>query len=430
MIIRLLTLGDQLVFSLSSFMLTIILARFFSETEFASYGIGMSIALTIQGVQRNCYIVQNAVLLPQIIRGRADKVLGEQAVAWLLLLGVEIFFAVALFIISDNGYYHAIAVSTIVCSLITTQLEFDRIMFIKHEKYFYPLIASLALLILNCILFFAVPALKITYFGTMGIIAAYTGLKMLWLFSAIGKPDLMWGWRLLLRDLRRYFAGSILGTIGYAGHNHVPLFILGAVSPPLQAAVFVAMRGLLQPLNIVVRSMDIIDKNFFQEHAKGSKGGVRMVLLRQMAMYLGLSAIVGVGVLLFGEKVVYIVYGEKYAAYSGILLGCVLIFSMLAVTFPLETVIVKSGKLNTYNYFRISAGIVGAALAFILCPSMGALGAIIASLGGWVVSIICALWLVWPILKKNKNPDNDIPNKKAVKAVKNNEQSNKEIIKK
>lgn len=399
--IRLVSLADQICFSAANFLLTIALARHYSEVEFAGYGIGLSIALTIQGVQRNCYVVQNAVLAPGIVRKRVPKILGEQSIAWFVLLAAELFLSAIVFSLSADPLYHAIAVSTVICTLIYTQLEFDRIIFIKHDRYINPLVASIAFLLLNIFFLFGIPYFQISYLSTMTMIALYTVVKMFWLYASVGLPDLFWGWRLIVRDFKKNFVGSFIGIIGFSGHNHVPLFILGHVAAPLQAAVFVAMRGLMQPLQIIVRSFDMIDKNFFQIHAKG-EGGMRRVLIRQLCVYAGFSLLVMMGTLAFGEMIVTLAYGEKYAGYGGVLVGWAFIFSMLAITFPLETVIIKLDKLNIYNYYRISAGVVGAVLSYFLCEPMGANGAVIACFAGWVVSILCAFWLVWPVLKREK----------------------------
>ncbi len=396
--IRAISLSDQIFFSAANFLLTIMLARFYSEVEFAAYGIGLSIALTLQGIQRNCYILQNSVLLPEILKGRISRVLGQQTIAWVFLAVLEGVVLAALVLFEANGFYVAIAISTIICSLIYAQLEFDRIAFIKHEKYWNPFIASLAFLALNAFLFWAVPTYGVSFQFTMLALGLYTLAKYIWLVSTLGLPDLFWGWRLIKRDFKKYFVSSVFGITGYAGHNHVPLFILGAVAAPIHAAAFVAMRGLMQPLQIIVRSMDIIDKNYFQMESAGTTKGMRSVMLRQIGLYGVLALGVMIAVLIFGEFIIGLAYGEKYAAFSIILTGWALIFSMLAISQPLETVIVKLGEINRYNTYRISAGILGTVLAFLLCPSLGAIGAVIACFGGWLISIACALWIVRPVL--------------------------------
>lgn len=403
MIIRAITLGDQLSFSVANFILSIIFARFYSEVELAAYVMGLSIALTIQGIQRNCYIVQNAILSPPVLRRRASAVIGQQIIIWVGLLAAQSFVTLAVFQITDNVFYHQIAVSTIICTLIYMALEFDRIMMIKHEQYLRAAGLSIAFFVLISALFFVVPMFDISFFVTMSVIALFMLVKMCILVVSVAAPNFFWGWRLVRRDFRRSFRSAFVGVAGYSGHNHIPLLVLGwSSAPPIQAAAFGAMRGLMQPLQIIARSLDLIDKNLFQKRVK-EEGGILCVLKRQLVIYGMLSACVVAGTLLVGEYVIYFAYGEKYAGFSHILVGWAFIFSLLAITLPLETVLVKLGRLNKYNYYRIGAGIIGTLLSFALWEDYGAMGSVLACMAGWVVSVMCAVYLIYDGLKGHDN---------------------------
>jgi len=111
-----------------------------------------------------------------------------------------------------------------------------------------------------------------------------------------------------------------------------------------------------------------------------------------------------IGMAVLGEPIVRLVYGEKYAAYSHLLVGWGMIFMMLSMTSPIETVIVKLGKINQYNLMRIPAGIIGVILSYLLCADMGAWGAIIACLAGWITSVSLALWLMRHVIFPPKPP--------------------------
>src|SRR4051812_2378090 len=87
---RALSLGDQLLFSAANFLLMLMLARYYSDVEVSGFGIGLSIALIVQGTQRTCYIVQNSVLSPGIFRRRSDKVLGQHLIVWAFIIAAEV----------------------------------------------------------------------------------------------------------------------------------------------------------------------------------------------------------------------------------------------------------------------------------------------------------------------------------------------------
>lgn len=398
LMIRGIALCDQVFFSAANFLFTIILAKFYSEIELAGYGIGLSIAMTLQGIQRTSYMVQNSLLAPEVLRRRATKVMGQQVAVWCFLFSAELIVIGACTAIwGRSEFFLSIAYSTIVLTLLYIQLDFDRILMIKHERFIDPLVTSGIFLALNAALFVCIPRYGISFEMMMAVLGLYAFLKSFWLVAVIGWPDLFWGWRLMMRDARRYFAASMVGVAGYFGYNNFPIMILGSVAAPIQSAAFAAMRSLMQPLLVIVRSLDIIDKNFFQSKNK-SKEGMRSAFLRLLSMYGGLALVMVIGMALFGEPVVRLVYGEKYAAYSDLLFGWGWVFFMLTISSPIETVIVRTGKLNLYNLYRIPAGLVGVGLAILLCPTLGAWGAVLACIGGWVVSVGAALWLIRDVL--------------------------------
>lgn len=396
--VRLLSLLDQILFSVANFLLTILIARHYSDSELAAYGIGLSLGLIIQGVQRNSYVVQNAVLLPGIVRRRATKVIGEQFFIWSILLVIETLIIAVLGFTMPGSYIFNIALSTMVCSVIYAQLDFDRILLVKHERYKDPLILSAIFFVLIGVLFFQIPAMAIPFWAFLLAILGYAALKVLWLVLAIGMPDFFMGYRLARRDLKKYFTGAMTGVIAYSGYNHFPLFILGALAAPIQSAAFVAMRGLMQPLNIITRSLDVIDKNLFQTEAGNTKEGMRRVFLRQSMIYLLLAASAIIALALLAPFIIQLAYGEDYVGFDIILVGWGFIFSMLALTFPAETVIVGLDRLNTYNKLRLIAGIIATILTFVLAPAQGALGTVIACFFGWVIAYASALWLIRDVL--------------------------------
>ncbi len=394
--IRVMSLLDQIFFSAANFILTLTLAKYYSSYEVAGYGIGLSIALIIESTQRNTYIVQNSLLSPSIFRRRTSKVMGQHLIIWGIIISLEliIFALLSLFYSSPN--IMVIFYSTLVCSLIYAQLTFDRICLLKHKRYKDPLIISAAFFLLCLTMFFVVPYWHIDYSVVMLLVGSYAIIKIIRLVMLLGTPDLFWGWRLVKRDFRKYFFGSILGVIGSSGFSHVPLFILGAVAAPIHAAAFVALRGLTQPLTMVIKSLDVIDKNLSTAKAGGSKQVLRQIFWRQFSIYGGLALLAILGTVIAGEFILELVYGDKYVEFSSILLGWILVFSVMTITFPIETIIVKQGKLVQYNIWRLFSGGISVALAFYLCSylSWGANGAIIACLVGWVISVIFALYLI------------------------------------
>ncbi|MGE3714616.1 MAG: hypothetical protein AB7F82_08855 [Alphaproteobacteria bacterium] len=395
---RIWSLLDQVCFSAANFILVVCFARYYSDIEVSGYGIGLSIALIIQSTQRNCYVVQNAVLAPVIFRRRARAVLGQHMVAWGWILAAELLVFAVLLLVIPGDYAHAIIFSTFVCSLIYAQLDFDRIALAKHDRILDAFYASLVFLALSGALFFLIPLWDIGFNVTMALVGGYALLKIARLVMIVGRPEFSIGRRLAGRAFRKYLASAVLGVVGYSGHSHGPLFILGSVAAPLHSAAFVAMRGLMQPLMVIIRSLDIIDKSLMQAQGDKVPAGLRHAMLRQLAAYAVLCLCAIAASALLGDYVISLVYQDRYSGFDQLLTGWAVMFSLMAITFPIETVIVKLGRLVLVIRRRLLAGAAGRGLAVWRCPLMGARGAIWACIGGTAVGVLCAAWIVRDVI--------------------------------
>lgn len=398
-------LAEQVFFSGANFLLMIVLTRFYSEVEVSAYGIGLSASLVMQGLLRNCYMVQNAVLPPAIVRNRAAKVMGQHLIIWLSIAAVEIFLLIALLEDGTDARAVSIMAATLTTTLIYGHLSFDRIMMIKHEKYLSPMIAAGIFAALVSALFaLNWQGYTVSFFGAMMTITLFAAAKIVYSVLALARPDFLWGWRLTKKNLKKYFFASTMGSLGYTGYNHIPLFLLGLLPSQLPAAIFTAMRGLTQPLQMLIRSIDIVDKNFFQTKAIMTERDVRDKLMRQMGLYAVFGSSFVLLVVLFGEPLIHVVYGEKYSGAAPVLTAFSLWALLLTISFPVETVIVRKGRLNRYNNTRLIAGAAGTAFALYLCPAYGALGAIWSCIIGSVVSTVLTFWLLRDVvLLKNDN---------------------------
>lgn len=405
LIIRACFLLDQVAFSVANFLLTVLLARHYSADEMSAYTVALSISFMLLNIQSSCYVVQNAVVQPAIMRNRARRIFGLHIIFTIFLLSPEILILLGMKAAGASAYDRATVYATIILTLLYSQLGFDRMMMVKHERYLTPLVTAGSFLILITFMLFAAPRWHWSYVLTMGIVGVYSLFRMGWLACVIGLPDLRTGWGLTIRALRRYLAGALAGFAGSAGFIHVPILVLGAVSPKVQSAAFGAMRGLTQPLQILVRSLDIVDKNFFHHKPVMTLADMRDRLVRQIAVYAVLSGGILLGLWAFGPLVVHLAYKGRYDAYEHLLVGSTAISAMLALSFPLETGVVKMKRINRYNAYRMLAGLTGAALAFALCRPYGAAGAITASLGGWLASLLCACWTIRDLLLTTRAQD-------------------------
>lgn len=397
-------LAEQVFFSGANFLLMVVLTRYYSEFQVSAFGIGLSASLIMQSILHNCYMVHNAVLPPAIVRRRAAKVMGQHLLLWLSIAAAELLLVIFLIAGDYGDAVVELALTTLATSLLYGHLSFDRVMMIKHEKYASPMIAALLYALLVTALFaMNLMEIRISFCIAMSLIIIFAALKILYTSLALPRPDFFWGFRLAKKNLRRNLLPAMNGTLGYTGYNHIPLFILGTLPSAMPAATFTAIRGLTQPLQLLIRSMDVIDKNFFQTKTIMNARDVRNKLLRQLSLYAFLAAALIIAAVFFGEALIHLAYGAKYADASPVLVGFSFWAFLLVVSYPLETVIVRKGRLNLYNNTRLIAGLVGIiAASFLATETYGALGCIIACIIGSVTAISLTLWLLRDVLLLDK----------------------------
>ncbi|MGB4057999.1 MAG: hypothetical protein WBK77_07945 [Alphaproteobacteria bacterium] len=399
LVIRMMSLGDQVIFAGGNFMITILLTRFFKPSELAAYGMAISIALILQGTQRDSYIIQNALLPPNVLKGRARKILAEHIVAIFPLL---VMLAIASFITTHffpDTLTTMTLIATMACFSIFSQLEFERVILTKYKLYIIPVTTScLYALLVGGLLFFHT---HLTFNMVMISLTVFAFLKSLILIAVIGMPDFKGGWTLLRSDLRRNSTTSMLGVVGYSGYVHAPVIFLGLVSTPVEAAAYVAMRGLMQPLQIVIRSLDVIDKSFFRERSENSAHGTRKLMISQILFY-GMIGIALSGLICaLAPQMIHFFYGGKYGEFRDTLYFWGILTVFFAILQPIESVIILRKLLNKYNIVRLWIGIGTCIIVALAAEPYGARGATIISAAASIAGVLAGLALVLRTLKKN-----------------------------
>jgi O-antigen/teichoic acid export membrane protein len=137
----------------------------------------------------------------------------------------------------------------------------------------------------------------------------------------------------------------------------------------------------------------MIDKTIItSEHQTAA--GERYQLIQQLMIYGSFCLLALAATVTLGPWLLHLIYDDKFADYHLVLLGWCLIFSLLGLTLPLETMVARHNRMVAYNHGRLISGAVGAGLAVYLCPDLGVNGAVIASISGWAVAILYTLWLL------------------------------------
>ncbi len=382
---RLATVGDQLLVALTNFGLTFAIGRAFCADELAAYGIGLSIGLMVQGLQRH------AVTIPLMLRtadwaGRnRGGVAAEQI--WLLLLALlagAVALAISYFALSRFAFLAAL--SSTVCLLVYLQLEFARAFLVKVGKPWLLLLGAMVYAAVAAALSWAALRGLIRYEWMLGGLASTMLLHALAVAFLAGKVAPRDGARLLIADTKQYGGWAAAATATYAGYNHVPLLILGAIAAPVHVAVFVAARSLLQPLQILLRGFDIADKNLFAEMREGRRAN--RFVWKLMFVYALVGILFGAAAGFGAERLLSLTYGQNFAGYGAAVIAWVPAYVLLSISMPLESLIYAQNRFAAYFTIRGIASAVAIAAAFPLIHWYAEIGAIAACAIGWFIAVV------------------------------------------
>jgi O-antigen/teichoic acid export membrane protein len=387
--------ADNLLFSAANFVLTISLARIYAESDFAALGVALAFVLAVQGMQKSLYIVRVSLMATHAARRRRGAIIAEHliVVAGAVLL-VCLVTAVGI-AVGASEQFRLIGLATVVCYLIYFQADFDRAMLLKLGSALRPALLSLSYLIAVAVLALLGRMRGLSFLGFMIGLAVFTLAKGAVVVAIVGAwPRWRAGRRLLALDWRRYGVPSLIGAASYAGFTHVPVVLLEALNGPLQVGVFVAMRTLMQPLMVVIRSLDAGDKNRFQDRSGGTLIGIRHVFWRTIAIYACIGALALAVLSVAPEQLIRIVYKGKYGGHADLLIGWCLFAIFLALSMPIQSVVYLLHRQRQAMWWGMISSVTGLGIALFTCAPLGARGAMLSTLCGAALAVITGIWLV------------------------------------
>jgi O-antigen/teichoic acid export membrane protein len=405
---------DQIVFSASNFLLTISIAQAYDNSSLAGYGIGLSLALSMQSAQRGIYIVPFALRSTRIAR---KGIAGRVAEHIIMLTILFPFLLIAAFALSKTTMQSAPStiLASVFCALLYFGLEFERMALIKCGHIWAPLICSI--LYGAVVGLVALLARQLSFETSITILCVFCVAKSIFVLLFVSRPRWSWGYRMLKRDLQIYAPWSVMGALYYSGYNQVPFLVLAATREPAQAAAFVAIRSLTQPLQIVIRSLDIVDKHSLKDESAGTADGIRAAFWRTFISYscIGLAAVVVMAV--FRQPILRLAYDTKFQAFPLLLPLLGLFSAILAITLPVESIVNISRKFNSSTLWRLLSALFGAGLAFVLSPIWGAYGAALATVFGAIFALVGSMYALRRVIFKSSLGANEHEQHKRVETI-------------
>lgn len=389
------TVGDQLLVAFTNFGLTLAIGRAFSHADLASYGIGLSIGLMMQGIQRHAINIPLMLEPEARAQRRMRSALAEQFIVLACSLFAGALALAAASFLSASMYAHLVIAASVVCLLVYTELEFARSFLIKLKRpgvllataVWYAAVAATA----------GICALKhwIGYETLLAMLAGAMLVHYAAIVAVVGMPDLRGGLRLFRVNMKRYGGWAGVATATYAGYNHLPLLVLGAFTAPIHAAAFVATRSLMQPLQILLRGFDIADKSGFTEGTRKRTGGAFALTMRLASLYAAIGLLFGVFVWLFASQILQLAYGTKFIGSETALIAWVPVYILLSVTMPFESLVYTLKNFRAYYIIRGIASLAALAMTFPFVMWFAETGAIAACAFGWLIAVVGTAFLLW-----------------------------------
>lgn len=385
---RLATVGDQVLVSLANFVLTLAIGRSFSAEALASYGIGLSIGLMVQAVQRHALIIPLMLQPGTRVMRRRGGIVGAHLIVLgcVLLLGAAGLIAAWQLIASQYAYL--IVAAAAVCLIVYVQLEFARAILIKLDKPFW-LFAHGTWYAGVCA---TLAGGAVTHSVSYEVLLLALGCAMLMSALAVSFAARPIPFRLSLRllgsDVSRYGGWAAVATATYAGYNHLPLLLLGALAAPVHAAAFVATRSLMQPLQILLRGLDLADKTTFSNNASDPYARPALLFTFRLAgVYAIAAGAFGAGAAIFAEQLLHLAYGGKFAGFGPALVAWTPVFALMSMTLPFESLVYARKDFRDYYLMRGAGSVAAIVLTTLLVSTYFEVGAIVACGAGALFAV-------------------------------------------
>jgi O-antigen/teichoic acid export membrane protein len=408
--------ADQALFSIGNFLLSVGLVRVYSAEEYAGYGIALSIALTLQAIQRG-FTIQTSLLSCEAFAAKAGSLLATHIIILGTLSAIALAAYCLLFRISAGALGRDIAAAALACIAVFFQVDVNRIFLLKRNLQAKSLLVSTATL-------FAYAAViclgygRIATFAHSMLFLATTSVAMSALLVWRGiRPSFSKGLRELGRDIPTVFGWTTLGAIASGTYMHIPLFFLGSVQPAVQAAGYVMTRNMLQPLGVVMRSLDLVDKHTFASRVGDHVDNTRPIVLTVVRNLL-VSVLIAGAIGFMAEIVLRLTYGEPATAFASALRLWVPVFIVMAMILPIETALFSRCLARPYALATAASALVALPATYALVSHFAAVGAVIASLIGYSIQAIGAVALVLWAGRDAHSGRADVPATHAIVAAK------------
>ncbi len=393
---RFATVGDQMLVALANFWLTVAIGRAFHAEELASYGIGLSAALMVQALQRHAIIIPLMLEPKSRVLRRCGAIVGQHWIMLVFALVSSGVVAAAAVAVGAGDYGRQTIIASGVCLILFAELEFARAIFIKLDRPLSLLGSSCFYAALSGISGLAATAQWLNFGMLLSLLASAMILHAVCISLLVGEMSLAQGRTILGANIRRYGGWSLVATCTFGGYNHIPLFVLGGLLPPVHAAIFVATRSLMQPLQILLRGLDLADKATFAENSSAPHSRAAFLASLKLAgLYAIFGSVFSISTALFAAPLLQLTYGPKFADAGLAIMAWGPVFILLGCSMPLESLVYARRNFKGYYIARAIGSAVAIALAAPLVFYFMEVGAILACAVGGLIAVSASFVLLY-----------------------------------
>lgn len=403
-------LGEQVVISGVTFLVTLVAGRLLPRAEFAALGLAVALYYAVTGVHRNLVIIQFTLdSARRDMGGLRPKVWDRLAVAAALAQAAAALAAGLL--LQSTGVVEPWIAQGVVggAALLLTAPIHD------YCRYRCTTSGRGTVVAASAATFGVVQPLLAAglLFGLKSTSGAAVAATLALSYGAALAP-MWWATRRLgvetgerVTDLlRREWPKARLNLVGhgaYVAYTQLIVFLVAGRLGAVAAAAFVATRSLMNPVATVVTGLDNTQKvDVAYAEAWGGAAAVLPLVVRQIGIIVLVCApyIVGVGV--FGGPLLKLAFGPKYAGDGALLAWWSVAFVALMASQPLESGLLALRMGGRLLAGRLLAAALGVATAWAGADLLGVSGAVIGMGAGVAASAVVAGDGLWRAARRGR----------------------------
>jgi len=391
----LISITSQLVYSVSSFMLSLITAKYLSTSVYAIFVISMTLGLVFEGVFRFIYITPLNVdkLATDFSKTWANRILKGMFIMFSFSMIVSLLIFIVKGVDDETVLY---VVLSILMIYFYCMFSIWRVWLNKFNKpvcilYHNMILLVVVLLWVSSVEFFSYEAWYIFL-----IITAYTSIMLIaFILMTYKNEQSAEQSKEMFSNDSQLFIQACTSSLLYSLYHHLPLIVLTFMGSGLMVGLFYISRTLTQPLMAVLRGLELIQQRKVAHLLEEITA--REVAFRQVSNNLIVCNIIIIPSIVFGVIALNYYYDGKFELNYYLMIPWFIYSILISISKPLQSLAFAQLKRGLIVKSRLYAVGVSTVLLIPLINYLQIIGAVISicvGLGVEIISITFMLGLI------------------------------------